>query len=160
MGRPKGSTRSSDVDANITEFKRKMQDYIQALCGQDYRDEEGVGRQPVARVALESRGQGKFYLVNASYQELLLARLKGEPGVYYLASEDGAHELLAQVLSPAGEADPEAREVRVWVDGYLEERLILTGPDTFGHRYEIWRVAGRRALLERLRGELFGAASA
>ena len=60
MGRPKGSTRSSDVDANITEFKRKMQDYIQALCGQDYRDEEGVARQPVARVALESRGQGKF----------------------------------------------------------------------------------------------------
>lgn len=151
-----GSGERVEVDANITEFKRKMQEYIQALCGADYRDEEGAAHTPATRIALESRGQGRFYLINASYQDLLLRRLRGDTSVFYVASEDGAHELLAELSQEQGE--DEARVVRVWVDGYVEERLILTEHDTFGHRYEIWRVGRRRALLESLRGLLFAQA--
>jgi hypothetical protein len=149
-----GSGERVEVDANITEFKRKMQEYIQALCGADYKGEDEVVRAPVTRIALESRGQGRFYLINASYQELLLRRLRGDASVFYVASEDGAHELLAELSEEQGE-DEEARVVRVWVDGYVEERLILTAHDTFGHRYEIWKVGRRRALLETLRAMLF-----
>ena len=82
-----GSGERAEVDANITEFKRKMQDYIQALCGADYKGEDDVVRAPVTRIALESRGLGRFYLIIASYQELLLRRLRLE---HLLA---GGHEL-------------------------------------------------------------------